>query len=150
MATGKEQSIKITASSGISEDEIKRMVDDASKHSDEDKKKKERVTLKNSLDNMVYGTEKLLKENGDKLAAATKSEIESTLAEAKSALQAEDADKMKAAQDKLTAASHKLAEEMYKASQGAPEASGQPGGESHAGGEKKDDEPIDAEFTEEK
>ncbi|MCB0403736.1 MAG: molecular chaperone DnaK [Bdellovibrionales bacterium] len=152
MATGKEQSIKITASSGISEDEIKRMVDDASKHSDEDKKKKERVTLKNSLDNMVYGTEKLLKENGDKLSAASKSEVESVLAEAKNAIQAEDVDKMKAAQDKLTAASHKLAEEMYKASQGAPDASAQQpgGGGDSAGGEKKDDEPIDAEFTEEK
>ncbi len=76
LASGKEQSIKITASSGLTEDEIKRMVNDAEKNADEDKKKRERIQMKNNLDNLVYSTEKLLKENGDKISADVKASLE--------------------------------------------------------------------------
>lgn len=151
LASGKEQSIKITAGSGLSEEEIKRMVNDAEKNADEDKKKRERVTLKNNLDNLVYSTEKLMKENGDKVPEASKGELEKAIADAKAAVTAENHDEMKTQYDKLTALSHKMAEEMYKNAK--PNASGTPGDDSGAaggGGKKSDDEPIEAEFREEK
>ena len=152
LATGKEQSIKITASSGLSEADIQKMVKDAESHSEEDKKKRERITLKNNLDNLIYGTEKLLKENGEKLSASVKGELEGALKEARSAIEKDDVDQMKSQYDKLNALSHKMAEEMYKATGGAPGAGG-PGGGPQAGpsdGAKKEDEPIEAEYREEK
>jgi molecular chaperone DnaK len=147
LATQKEQSVKITASSGLSEADIQRMVKDAEVNAEEDKKKRERVTLKNNLDSTIYQTEKLLKDNGDKVPAATRAELEAVLGDAKTAVQKEDGEAMKKQLEKLTALSHKLAEDMYRAS-----TAGQPGGaQSAPGGEaKKDDEPIEAEFREEK
>jgi molecular chaperone DnaK len=147
LATQKEQSVKITASSGLSESDIQRMVKDAESNAEEDKKKRERVTLKNNLDSTIYQTEKLLKDNGDKVPAATRAELEAVLGDAKTAVQKEDGEAMKKQLEKLTALSHKLAEDMYRAS-----TAGQPGGaQSAPGGEaKKDDEPIEAEFREEK
>lgn len=154
LATGKEQSIKITASSGLSEADIQKMVKEAETNSEEDKKKRERVTARNNLDNVVYSTEKLLKESGEKVPAAMKSDIETVLKEAKEALGKEDLEPMKASLDKLNALSHKMAEEMYKtaSASGAP---GQPGagnadGGAAQGSQKKEDEPIEAEFREEK
>jgi molecular chaperone DnaK len=151
LASGKEQSIKITASSGLSEEEIKKMVKDAESNSEEDKKKKERVTLKNNLDNLIYGTEKQLKDMGDKLSATMKTDLEALVKEGKEVIAKDDFDAMKTVQDKLTALSHKMAEELYK--NAAPQG-GQPGGPSSgdAGGAqaKKEDEPIEAEFREEK
>jgi molecular chaperone DnaK len=151
LATSKEQSIKITASSGLNEADIKRMVKEAEVNADEDKKKRERVTLKNNLDNLVYSTEKLLKENGDKVSAEVKTEIEGVIKEAKEAVQKDSADDMQRLNDKLTALSHKMAEEMYKSTSGA-QPGGQPGGAPGAEGTeaKKEDEPIEAEFREEK
>jgi molecular chaperone DnaK len=147
LATQKEQSVKITASSGLSESDIQRMVKDAEVNAEEDKRKRERVTLKNNLDSTIYQTEKLLKDNGDKVPAATRAELEAVLGDAKTAVQKEDGEAMKKQLEKLTALSHKLAEDMYRAS-----TAGQPGGaQSAPGGEaKKDDEPIEAEFREEK
>ncbi len=155
LASGKEQSIKITAGSGLSEEEIKRMVNDAEKNAEEDKKKRERVTLKNNLDNLVYSTEKLMKENGDKIPDASKAELETALKEAKEAVTADNFDQMKTQFDKLTAISHKMAEEMYKAakpSDAGGASGGGPGSDagSAGGGSKADDEPIEAEFREEK
>jgi molecular chaperone DnaK len=151
LATGKEQSIKITASSGLSETEIKKMVKDAETNAEEDKKKRERVSMKNNLDNLVYSTEKILKENGDKVSGNIKSDLEASLKTAKEAVEKEDFDTMKKHYDELTALSHKLAEEMYKTSSAQAGGNGQgqgPTGE--PAGEKKEDEPIEAEFREEK
>ncbi len=150
MATGKEQSIKITSSSGLNEADIQKMVKDAETNAEEDKKKRERVTMKNSLDNMVYGTEKLLKDNGDKVPAATKTEVEGLLKDAKDAITKDDFDAMKAAQEKLTALTHKLAEEMYKQTQAAGGQPGEPQAGAQEGATKTGDEPIEAEFREEK
>ncbi len=152
LATGKEQSIKITASSGLNESDIKRMVHEAESNADDDKKKRERVTSKNNLDNLVYSTEKLLKENGDKISEGVRTEIESSLKDAKESLGKEDAEEMKRQFEKLNTLSHKIAEEMYKATAkpgngGAPGAGGTSGGETES---KKEDEPIEAEFREEK
>lgn len=148
LASGKEQSIKITASSGLTEDEIKRMVNDAEKNADEDKKKRERVTMKNNLDNLIYSNEKLLKENGDKISESVKTELEAGMKEAREAVAGDNFDAMKTQYDKLSALSHKLAEEMYKnAKPGDAQAQG--GAEPGASEAKKEDEPIEAEFREE-
>jgi len=148
LATGKEQSIKITASSGLSESDIQKMVKDAEANAEQDKKKREQVSLKNNLDNLVYSTEKLLKENGDKVPADIKEDIETSVKEGREAVQKEEYDRMQACLDKLTSLSHKMAEAMYKTSaQGA----GGPQGQETPGTEgKKEDEPIEAEFREEK
>ena len=118
LGTGKEQSIKITASSGLSEEEIKNMVKDAEVHAEEDKTRKEAAEARNQLDSLVYSTEKSLKEYGDDLDAEVKSGIEAALEKAKKALEGDDAAAMRAAAEELNQASHKLAEAMYaKASQ---------------------------------
>lgn len=152
MATGKEQSIKITASSGLSESDIQKMVKDAESHAEEDKKKRERITMKNNLDSLVYSTEKLLKENGDKISAEVKSQIESGVTTAREALGKDDFDAMKSAYDSLNTLSHKMAEEMYRASSAKAGASGDSsGGAGSAGqGTKPEEEPIEAEYREEK
>jgi len=152
LGTGKEQSIKITASSGLSEDEIKTMVSEAEAHAAEDKKRKETVEARNHLDSLVYSTEKSLKEHGSDLEVSVKENIEGALKKAKEALEGQDAQAMKTAADELTQTSHKLAEAMYaKASQ---QQAG-PGPQSAGGDEqnqadknKKKDDVVDADFTE--
>ncbi len=152
LATGKEQSVKITASSGLTEADIKKMVKEAEANAEEDKKKKEKVSVKNNLDNAIYGTEKLIKENGDKISADVKSNLEAALAEGKEAVTKDDVTVMTAALEKINTLSHKMAEEMYKTASAAQGAAGaQPGGpEAADGSAKKEDEPIEAEFREEK
>lgn len=113
LGTGKEQSIRITASSGLSEDEIKRMIKDAEAHADEDKRKRERIEARNQLDSLIYSTEKSLKDHRDDVDAATASNIEAALEKAKKAMESDDIGTIKAASDELTQASHKLAEAMY-------------------------------------
>jgi len=148
-ATGKDTRITITSSSGLSKEEVERMARDAESHAAEDKEKREEIEARNSLDGLVYNIEKMLKDGGDKVQAADKSEVESALADARKTLDsnASVAD-MRAANDKLTQASHKLAEAMYKASaaagQGAPtaQADGTPAAEP-----KKDEGVIDAEYV---
>jgi len=151
LGTGKEQSIRITASSGLSEDEIKKMVRDAEEHSAEDHRRREVAEARNQLDSVVYSTDKSLKEHGEQLDAATRASIDSALERAKKALEGESAEEMKSSAEALTQASHKLAEAIYaKASQssaGGPSSDGAaPGGESSGGGDK--DNVVDADFEE--
>ena len=153
LGTGKEQSIKITASSGLSEEEIKNMVRDAEAHAAEDKKRKDTVEARNQLDTLIYSTEKSLKEYGNDLESSVKENIEAALKKAREVLDGQDADAMRKAAEELSQASHKLAEAMYaKASQqqspqqpGTDKQDGQ-GGESASG--KKKDDVVDADFTE--
>jgi molecular chaperone DnaK len=148
LGTGKEQSIQITASSGLSKDEIDKMVKDAAAHADEDRKKRETIDARNSLDGLVYQTEKTLGENAASLDANAKADVESALVEAKKALESNDAAAIKSAQDTLARASHKLAEAMYsKATKG-----GDGGGQDQAGPsqeqQKPKDDVVEAEFEE--
>ena len=126
--TGKEQKITITASSGLAEDEIKKMVYDAEAHADEDKQRRKAVEARNRIDGLIYSTEKNLGEHKDKLQPAELGELESALADAKKAMESEDGTVIEAAEQRLTQASHKLAEAMYK-NAGTP-----PGAESAGGG----------------
>ena len=145
LGTGKEQSIRITASSGLSKEEIDKMVQDAEVHASEDKKKRELIEARNQADSLAYQTEKSLKEYGDKIDAAEKQKIEEGLATLKKALEGNDPDAIKKASDDLMQASHKLAEAVYaKAQPGAGEAAGEPSAEAGAKGEKV----VDADFEE--
>jgi molecular chaperone DnaK len=151
LGTGKEQSIQITASSGLSKDEIDKMVKDASAHADEDRKKREAVDARNQLDGLVYQTEKTLADHGAALDAATKGDIEAALAEAKKALESQDAATLKAAADTLARASHKMAEAVYsKASKPGGDGAAPGGGPSADGAEpqKPKDDVVEAEFEE--
>jgi molecular chaperone DnaK len=153
LGTGKEQSIKITASSGLNEEEIKKMVRDAEAHAAEDKKRKETVEARNQLDSLVYSTEKSLKEHEGELDATVKENIDAALKHAKEALEGQDAEAMRRAGEQLTQASHKLAEAMYaKASQQQQSTQQQQGSSTQdgsAGGEKrKREDVVDADFEE--
>ena len=120
MATGKEQKIRIESSSGLSEDEINKMVNEAEAHAEEDKKEKEKVEVTNEADAMIYSTEKSLKEYGDKVSADDKAKIEAALSDLKTSVQSGNIEDIKAKVEALKQASYKLAEEMYKnASQNA-------------------------------
>jgi len=149
-ATGKDTRITITSSSGLSKEEVERMAKDAESHAAEDKEKREEIEARNALDGMVYNIEKMLKESGEKVQAADKTDVEAALAEAKKTLEGSpSAADLRAANDKLTQASHKFAEVMYKANAasagpGAPtaQADGTPGTE-----QKKDEGVIDAEYV---
>src|SRR5712691_560232 len=142
LGTGKEQSIQITASSGLSKEEVDRMVKEASAHAEEDRKKRELVDARNQLDGLVYQTEKTLAEHGGSLDASNKGAVESALADAKQALESQDASRIRSAADALARASHKLAEAMYaKASEGkGPE--GEPPHGDGATGDRKDKEDV--------
>jgi molecular chaperone DnaK len=149
MATGKEQSIKITASSGLSEEEIKNLVKDAELHAEEDHRKRELVDARNMADSLIYSTEKSVKDLGDKLDESTKGNINQAIERLKKAMEGEDTQEIKRLVDELTQASHKLAETMYsQASQRAQQAGG--GGEAAhgGGGGGKDDDVVDADFEE--
>ena len=154
-ATGKDTRITITSSSGLSKEEVEKMAKEADAHAAEDKEQREQIEARNQLDGMVYNIEKMLKESGDKVAAADKSEVEAALAEAKKALESSPSTAdLRAANEKLTHASHKLAEAMYKASstqaQSGPADAGAAGAApgSVTGGEaKKEGEVIDAEYV---
>ena len=147
LGTGKEQSIKITASSGLNEEEIKKMVKDAEAHAGEDKKRKEVVEARNHLDTLIYSTEKSLKDYSGELDGAVKQDIEAALEKAKKALEGQDAQTLRSAADELSHSSHKLAEAMYaKASQQQSSASQQ--GQTTDGTGKSKEDVVDADFTE--
>ncbi len=158
MGTGKTQSIQITANSGLSEDEIKRMVRDAEANAEEDKKRAESIQVKNQLDSLVYQTEKSLKDFGEKVEASTKSDVEESLARAKTELEKGDLAAMKAATEDLNKVNAKLAEHVYaksaQAGDGTASADGANGNGSSAGegtpheGKKGDDDVVDADFKE--
>ena len=151
LATSKEQSIKITASSGMSKEEIDQAVRDAEMHSEEDRKKKELVEARNHADSLIYSTEKSMKELGDKVDAETRSKVETAAADLKKAIERDDADEIKRKTEELTQASHKLAEAMYQqASQGeqASAAGGADNGGQHNADAAQDDDVVDADFEE--
>ena len=148
-ATGKDTRITITSSSGLSKEEVEKMAKEAEAHASEDKEQREQIEARNQLDGMVYNIEKMLKDAGEKVQAADKTEVEAALAESKKTLEGTPtAAELKASHEKLTAASHKLAEAMYKAAAAAPPpadgaaAEGAPAGEA-----KKEGEVIDAEYV---
>lgn len=132
LATGKEQKIRIESSSGLSEDEINKMVNDAEAHAEEDKKEKERIEIKNEADSLVYSTEKSLKDYGDKISAEDKSKVEVALADLKTAMQGTDVEDIKKKSEDLKQVSYKLAEEMYK--NASPDAQGTTDADSGATG----------------
>jgi molecular chaperone DnaK len=154
LGTGKEQSIRITASSGLTEEEIDKMKKDAEIHAEEDKKRRELVETKNQADALVHSTEKSLKELGDKVDAETKTNVENEIENVKKALESDDVDAIKTAVEALTAASHKLAELMYaQASQNNPDMDGGSDGGDDSGpqnpkNDKGDDDVVDADFEE--
>jgi molecular chaperone DnaK len=154
LGTGKEQSIRITASSGLSEEEIEKLVKDAEAHADEDHKKRELAEARNEADGLVYTTEKSLSEFGDKLDPANKTEVEEALKKVKEAMEGTDAEAIKAATKNLTESSHKLAEAIYaQASAGGDAGAGPaPGGDAGQGPEPEAgasaDDVVDADFEE--
>ena len=148
LGTGREQKITITSSSGLSKDEIGRMVTDADSHADEDRRRREEIEARNRADSLVYQTEKLLRENRDKLSDSDAKTVEAAVADCKKALDEGNIDRINKAADALTQASHKVAESMCKTgAQGGSQAGGpaQTAG-SGRGGEKADDV-IDAEYV---
>ncbi len=147
LGTGKEQSIKITASSGLTDAEIERMTRDAEMHKEEDRKRRELVDTRNQADAIVHASEKSLKDLGDKVDAATKSSVEKEIENVKKVMTGDDIDAIKAAIEALTTASHKLAEMMYaQASKDHPDQGS--GGGAAGGSGKKDDDVVDADFEE--
>jgi molecular chaperone DnaK len=148
-ATGKHQNITITASSGLTKEEVERMVKDADSHAADDAKRKQEIEVRNQTDSLVYSTERTLGEHGAKLGEADRKAVEEALAEAREALKGDDVDRMKRAQEKLTRASHKLAEIMYREAQakapGAPTGGTAADGSGAAGG-PKEGEVVDADF----
>jgi molecular chaperone DnaK len=148
MATGKEQAITITASSGLSKDDIDKMVKDADRHADEDKKRRADIEARNQADSLVYNTEKMLNENREKIPVGDIKPIEDALAAAREALKGDDMDKIRAAMETLTKASHRLAEVMYRQAKEKQSADAPPeAGESQAkAGAAAEGEVVDAEF----
>ena len=151
LGTGKEQSIQITASSGLSEEEIERLVKDAEVHAEEDKKKRALVDARNHADSLIYQTEKSMKELGDKVDPTLKSNLDGVIERLKKAMEGTDADEIKRLSEELVQTSHKLAEAMYaQASGGEQQAGAQAGG---APGQEepqpsKDEDVVDADFEE--
>jgi molecular chaperone DnaK len=151
LGTGKEQSIKIESSSGISEDEIDKMTQDAESHAEEDKKRREVIDLKNQADSLVYQTEKTLKEHGEKVSAEIRGNIESSMNNLKEVAKGDDGAAIKSAIDNLSETAQELGKVLYeeaaKAQQGEEPAQGEPAPEAEEGGKKKvDSDVIDVEF----
>jgi len=149
-ATGKEQSIQITASSGLSQEEIDKLVKDAELHAEDDKKKRELVDARNHADALIYSTEKSIKEMGDKVEEATKTDVESAIASLKTAMETEDTEEIKRLSEALTQTSHKLAEAMYQQASQAQGEAGEDGaqGDSDQASGTSDDDVVDADFEE--
>jgi molecular chaperone DnaK len=156
LGTGKEQSIRITSSSGLSKEEVENMAREAEQHADEDRKKREAAETKNAADQLVWNIEKTLREHGDKLDESDKTDIESAVEELKKARESENLDAMKAAIEKVNSASHKIAEALYKAQSAQQEAGGAASPGPEAAGEQAanegrnegggGDDVIDADF----
>jgi molecular chaperone DnaK len=153
-ATNKEQHITITASSGLAKEEIDKLVRDAQSHEAEDKKRREEIEQKNQADSLAYATEKTLKENRDKIPEDERKKVEEALEDLKKAIEANDSNKIKNGMEALTQVSHKMAEALYKAStakpEEAPKTEGAPPPPEEPAAGAKDDNVVDAEFTESK
>jgi molecular chaperone DnaK len=157
LGTGKEQKITITASSGLSKDEIEKMKKDAEAHAEEDKKRREEIEVRNEADSAVYRSEKMLKDNADKISGDSKSRIEKAVADVKEALKGSDGAAIKSASEKLNEAwqavsadLYKAASEKAKAGQAGGTETGSTGPEGQQTGGKKDEGVIDAEVVDEK
>ncbi|HEY5932775.1 MAG TPA: molecular chaperone DnaK [Nitrospira sp.] len=148
LATQKEQSIKITASSGLSKDEVENLVRDAQSHTDEDKKRRKLAEAKNQADSLVYQTEKNITEYGDKVSEEEKTKIQDAVAAVKKALEGTDAEAIESATQSLMTASHKLAEEMYKKAAASPGPQPNASSSDSPGETKPDEKVVDAEFEE--
>ena len=154
LGTGKEQSIKITSSSGLSEEEIKNLVKEAESHAEDDKKKRDLIEARNQADSLIYSIEKNMKEMGDKIDAGDKSRIEEAISKLKKAVEDDDTGAINTAQEELTQASHKLAEAMYAKASAQQEGAGAGtgasagAGEQPGGAEKNEDDVVDADFEE--
>jgi molecular chaperone DnaK len=149
LGTGREQKITITASSGLSKDEIDKMMRDAESHAEEDSKTRERIEARNKLDGMIYQIEKTIADNREKLDASTISEVEAAVGEAKGKLEAQDAAEINAAFEQLAKSSHKIAEVMYQqaASQGNTAGGSASGAAAGSAGNAGGDDVIDADFV---
>jgi len=156
LGTGKEQKITITASSGLNKDEINRMQNDADSHAEEDRRKREEIEAKNRADSLVYNTEKLLKENRDKVSESDAKNIEAAIADTKKAIEEGGLERINRATETLTTATHRLAEAMYKQAgaaasqagpQGGPQAEAPGGSTASPSGESKPGDVIDAEYV---
>ena len=150
LGTGKEQSIQVTASSGLSDADIDKLVKEAEANAAEDKKKQELIEARNAADNLIYATEKSMKDLGDKLEAATKDAIQEKTSALRKVMEGDDAEAIKKATEELSTAAHSLAEKLYaQQAQQQQQAGGaqQPGGNAGAGSKKGDDDVVDAEFT---
>jgi molecular chaperone DnaK len=153
LGTGKEQSIKITATSGLSKDEIEKMVKEAQSHTEDDKKRKKLAEARNQADSLIYGTEKNLAEHGDKIGEDDKNKITEAVAAARKAMEGDNPDAIDEAVRTLTAAAHKLAEEMYRKTSGGAgtdNAGTGPNGQGSGSTDsaKSDEKVVDAEFEE--
>jgi molecular chaperone DnaK len=147
LATQKEQSIKITASSGLSKEEVDKLVRDAQSHTEEDKRRRKVAEARNQADSLIYSTEKNLTDHGDKIGEDDKTKIQEAIAELRKAMEGDDPDAIERATQTLTTSSHKLAEEMYKKASSAAGAG--PSGDGGQGQQGKTDEKVvDAEFEE--
>jgi molecular chaperone DnaK len=149
-ATGKVQSIQITASSGLSKEEINNLIKDAEMNAEEDKKKKELVEARNSADSLIYSTEKSIKELGDKVDSETKTKIEEASSALKKAMEGEDTEEIKRVSEEMTQISHKLAEAMYQQASAADKHStgADAGSGDQAGGAAPEEDVVDADFEE--
>ncbi len=150
LGTGREQSIRITASSGLNEEEINNLIKEAEMHSEEDKKKKELVEARNQADTLIYTTEKTLADLGDKVDSATKTDIESHIQKLKEAMAGTDVQAIKSQSEELMKASHKVAEAMYAqaGAAGAGAEAGAAGAEAEAEAKKPEEDVVEAEFEE--
>jgi molecular chaperone DnaK len=144
LGTGKEQKIRIESSSGLSKEEVEKMTRDAQAHAEEDKKQRALVEARNHLDNLIYSTEKSMKELGEKVSADDKKKVEEALSKAKDALKSEDVSTLQKAQEELTTASYKIAEEMYKQAGAKQGAGAERSKEDH--GKKSGEDVVDAEY----
>ncbi len=154
LATGKDQTIKITSSSGLSKEEVERMAKEAEAHSAEDQSRREQIESKNQLDSLVYSVEKMLRENGGTISGSERGDVENAIADAKKALESNEKASMDNARERLTQASHKLAEQMYRStstqsrgSSGDGGAAGTGAASSSGGQSKKDEGVVDAEYV---
>jgi molecular chaperone DnaK len=152
MATQKEQKITITASSGLSKDEVDKMMREAESHADEDRKRKEEIETRNHADQAAYAAERMLKDAGDKVSASDRQTVEGAIQELRAAIEKNDVDAMKRHMETLNTAQHKVAEAMYKAAQapGASDAGPQPGAETSGSTSGGSGDVIDAEVVEDK
>ena len=147
LGTGREQKITITSSSGLSRDEIGQMVKDADSHADEDRRKREEIEARNRADSLVYQTEKLVRENRDKLSDSDVKAVEAAIADCKKALEGTEVDKINRAADALMQASHKVAESMYKSGAQAGSQTSGSANNGNARSSEKGDDVIDAEYV---